>query len=98
MELFVYIGRDGAHGAELRKTVRDKHLAHLRSLVEADRIRFAGPLRDDAGNPCGSVIVFEAENLEEARRLATSDPYNVEGVFQTVEVYSSMQVFPGGGS
>ncbi len=94
MELFVYIGRDGERGLELRPGARDKHLAYLAPLADAGRIRFAGPLRDAQGQPCGSLIVFEAEDLAEARTLAENDPYNVEGVFASVEVFGSMQVLP----
>jgi hypothetical protein len=94
MELFVYIGHDGPQGAELRKTVRDRHLAHIQTLDAAGRIRFAGPLRDEAGNPCGSLIVFEAENFAAAQAVAANDPYAVEGVFASVDVHGSQAVFP----
>ena len=66
MGLFVLIGRDGARGGELRKQHRDAHLANLRPLAEAGRVVYAGPLLDDAEQPCGSVIVFEAEDLAAA--------------------------------
>ena len=94
MGTFVYIGRDGPKGAELRKTVRERHLGHIEALDRDGRIHFAGPLRDDADAPCGSVIVFDAESLAEARGVAESDPYKTEGVFDTVEVYGSTTVFP----
>ena len=94
MGLYLYIGRDGAHGAERRPDARPKHLAHLEPLDDAGRIRFAGPLLDDDEKPCGSLIVFEAENLAEARRIAESDPYLTEGVFDAVEVFATKGVFP----
>jgi uncharacterized protein YciI len=92
--IFVYIGRDGPRGAELRKTVRDRHVAHIESLDEQGRIVFAGPLRDDSGAPCGSVIVMHAVDLASAKQIAESDPYLVEGVFEGVDVHESLQVFP----
>ena len=98
MGLFVLIGRDGARGGELRKQHRDAHLANLRPLAEAGRVVYAGPLLDDAEQPCGSVIVFEAESLSAARRFATSDPYVVHGIFESHEVFGSRQVFPGAGT
>ncbi len=94
MGTYVYIGHDGPRGLELRKTVRDEHLASLENLEAEGRIIFAGPLRDDAGSPCGSVIVFEAADLTEARTIAHSDPYLVKGVFDRVDVHESMVVFP----
>ena len=95
MGIFVYIGHDGPKGAELRKTdTRERHLANLQGLVDAGRVVYAGPLRDETGAPRGSLIVFEAEDLASARAIAESDPYLVEGVFERLEVYESMQVFP----
>lgn len=94
MPLYAIIGRDGERGLELRKTHREAHLAGLEPLVAEGRVRYAGPLRDEAGDPCGSVIVFESESLEAARRQAAADPYVVHGVFASHEVFETMQVFP----
>jgi uncharacterized protein YciI len=94
MPLFVMIGRDGPDGLDLRRRHRDAHLANLQPLVDAGRVRFAGPIRDENGNPRGSVVVFEAADLAAARAQAESDPYAVEGIFASVEVYETLQVFP----
>ncbi len=94
MGLFVYLGHDGPRGAELRKTVRERHLAHLDGLEADGRIRFAGPLLDEGGAPCGSVIVFEAEDWAAARNVAENDPYLIDGVFESIEIRASKQVFP----
>ncbi len=94
MPLFVYRGSDGPRGLELRKTVRDRHLAHLQALTDAGRIRFGGPLLDADGNPCGSLVILEADDLESAREIAESDPYRVEGVFEKVEVLGTRAVLP----
>ena len=96
MPLFCYRGRDGASGLALRKEHREKHLAHIRALDEQGRVRFAGPLIDDAGNPCGSVIIIEAPDLAAARQIAETDPYLTHGIFEGVEVFETRQVFPGG--
>jgi uncharacterized protein YciI len=94
MPHYVLIGRDGPRGVELRKTHRDAHLANLQRLADDRRVTFAGPLRDAEGLPCGSVVVFEAADLESARRIAETDPYTLEGIFETVEVFETLQVFP----
>jgi uncharacterized protein YciI len=91
--LFVLIGRDGPRGAELRPRHRPEHLAHLQPLADAGRVVFAGPLLDDGGAPCGSVVVFDAADLESARRFAAGDPYVVEGVFGSWEVFETKRVF-----
>jgi uncharacterized protein YciI len=94
MSTYVYIGHDGPKGAELRPEVRDAHITHLSGLEEAGKIIYAGPLRNDAGQPCGSIIIFEAEDLATARQTAESDPYLTSGVFDRLEVHESKQVFP----
>ena len=97
MPLFCYIGHDGPDGIAKRPDARPHHLAHLEALSEAGRIRFAGPLIDDAGNPRGSVIVLEAADFAEAQRIAESDPYLERGVFERVAVHETKQVFPAAG-
>jgi uncharacterized protein YciI len=94
LPLFVYRGTDGPRGAELRKTVRDRHLAHLQSLVDQGRVRFGGPLLDAEGAPTGSLVILEADDLASARAIAESDPYLVEGVFERVEVQGTKAVLP----
>lgn len=94
MPVYVWIGRDGDQTAALRQEKRPDHLANLQSLSDAGRIRYAGPLKTAEGKPCGSVIVFDADSLEEATSTANGDPYSTSGVFATVEVFESLQVFP----
>jgi uncharacterized protein YciI len=96
MPLFVLLGRDGPKGLELRKAHREAHLENLEPLDQAERVRYAGPLIDAGGSPCGSVIVFEADDLESALSFAAADPYVVEGIFESWEVIETRQVFPKG--
>jgi uncharacterized protein YciI len=92
MPLFALMGRDGPNAAALRATHRPAHLEHLRPVAAAGRVRFAGPLLDDAGAPCGSLVVFEADDLAAARALAARDPYVVNGVFASHEVRATRDV------
>lgn len=92
MPLFALVGRDGPGAPALRAAHRPAHLAHLRPLAAAGRIRFAGPLLDAAGAPCGSLVVFEADDLAAARSLAARDPYVVHGVFGSHEVLGTKDV------
>lgn len=94
MPLFALIGRDGARGPELRAKHREAHLANLRPLVDAGRVTYAGPLLDATGSPCGSLVVFTADDLAAARRFAAGDPYTIEGVFESHEVIETRKVFP----
>jgi len=94
MPLFCLIGRDGPLGLELRKQHRGAHLANMEPLEQAGRLRYAGPLLGDDGEPCGSVIVFEAADLAAAGELSAADPYVTGGVFAEWEVLGTRQVFP----
>jgi len=94
MPLFVFIGRDGERSPALRQELRPAHLEHLSPLSAAGRVRFGGPLRDEHGVARGSVIVLEAESLEEARAICHRDPYVAGGLFETTEIFETLQVFP----
>jgi uncharacterized protein len=94
MPWFLWIGHDGPRGRELRPVHRPAHLAGLEGLAAAGRIRHAGPLLGDDGGPVGSVVLFEAENLAEAREIAARDPYVTEGIFARYEVRETTTVFP----
>jgi uncharacterized protein YciI len=90
MMKFVILGFDGPDGEAKRKIHRPAHLAKMEPLDQAGRVVLAGPLTDRTG----SLIVIEADTLEEARRFAREDPYTVNGVFERVEVHPFTQVFP----
>ncbi len=78
----------------LRKVHRPAHLERLEALASAGKIPHAGPLLDDSGNPCGSLILFEADDLASARLYAAEDPYVTEGIFGSHEVNETKVVFP----
>jgi uncharacterized protein len=87
---FVILGFDGQDGETKRKIHRPAHLANLEPLNTQGRVVLAGPLIDKTG----SLIVIEADSLDEAQRFAREDPYTVHGVFERVEVHPFMQVLP----
>ena len=59
-------------------------------LDRAGKVVLAGPLTDGAG----SLIIIEADSLEEAQSFAANDPYVTEGIFARYEVHPFMQVYP----
>ena len=92
MPLYAFIGTDGPRGVELRKLHRTAHLEGIDALVAEDRVVHAGPLLDEAGGPIGSVVLFEAEDLEAARTIAAGDPYVTEGIFASWRVHETKVV------
>jgi uncharacterized protein YciI len=91
---FVLIGWDAPDTAALRQQHRPVHLEGLEALAAENRLRQAGPLLDPEGQPCGSLVVFEAESLQAARQYAAADPYIVHGVFERYEVHETRVVLP----
>ena len=85
--LYVLICKDlPGEGLARRAAARPDHLAYLGSLGE--KVRAAGGLLSEDGNePCGSLIILEADSLDEARAIAAADPYAKAGVFADVEVH-----------
>jgi uncharacterized protein len=56
--------------------LRPQHLAYLEDLKTQGKIHAKGPFVDGAGG----MVVYIAESLEEASKIAESDPYVREGV------------------
>ena len=87
---FVILGFDGPDWEAKRKIHRPAHIAKMEPLDKQGLVVLAGPLTDKTG----SLIVIEADSLEDAQRFAQEDPYTVHGVFERVEVHPFTQVFP----
>jgi len=82
--LFAVHARDRDKGLDIRLANRDAHIAHLQSI--GDRLKFAGPLLDDEGAMCGSLLILDAESRDELQTWLDSDPYQLAGLFSTVTV------------
>ncbi len=83
--LFILYARDKAGKLADRMAARPKHLEHLASL--GARLKVAGPILDQAtGDPCGSLIIFEADDLAAAEAFVQADPYAAAGLFDQVTV------------
>lgn len=87
---FVILGTDGPEGAAKRPLYRQAHLQRLEQWAQQGKVILAGPLTDKTG----SLIVVEAESLEEVQTFAQGDPYMINGVFQEITVHPFMQIFP----
>lgn len=87
---FAIIGYDGPDGQTKRPLHRQAHLQRLEALARQGRLIVAGPFTDRTG----SLILIEADSLEDATRFANEDPYVVHGVFQRVEVHPFNPVLP----
>jgi len=89
---FVISCKDKPGQPELRQANRPDHLDYLGG--QPERIVAAGPTLGDDGNPNGSVLIMEFDDLAQARAFADGDPYAKAGVFESVTVTPWKKVFP----
>ncbi len=82
--LYALLCTDKPDSINLRMSVRPDHLAYLNGPLVT--LKAAGPFLDDAGNPTGSLVIIEADNMVAAKMVAANDPYNVAGLFSHVEI------------
>ncbi len=83
MPLFVLTCLDKPDALPTRAATREAHLAYLR---ETGAVRLAGPFLNEQGEPVGSMLIVEAEDLAGAREFGAGDPYVAAGLFQSVDV------------
>lgn len=91
--LFAVICADKPDHLNLRMETRPPHVEWLNGLNAAGTLKIAGPFLDDAGKPCGSLLIIKAEDIAEARVIAAGDPYAQAGLFASVEIKPYNWVF-----
>lgn len=67
-----------------RDSKRPDHIAYRKGLGPA--MALAGPLLSESGEPVGSVVIIEADDLAAAQVMAEADPYIAAGVLALVSV------------
>ncbi len=80
---FALICRDKPGALETRKANRAAHLHHIET---TGVVEMAGPLLDEAGEMCGSLVILEVSDRNAALDWAGADPYAQAGLFASVEV------------
>lgn len=81
--LIALIARDKPGALQTRLENRDAHVAYLKANTIVSQ---AGPLLDDAGEMCGSLIVLDVEDMAAAHAFVAGDPYGKAGLFESVEL------------
>jgi uncharacterized protein YciI len=75
------MARDKAGALQTRLDNREAHIAYLK---DTGVVAQAGPLLDDAGEMCGSLVILDVEDMAAAQAWADNDPYAKAGLFDTV--------------
>ena len=90
--LYMILCKDSPKSSQLRTSTRPEHLNYLDSF----KIRFAGPFMSDTTEEMiGSLIILEANSLADVKQFAANDPYNLAGVFESVDIKPFKPVIPG---
>lgn len=84
MPLYTLTCIDKPGALELRMANRPAHLDFLAGLGGA--VKLGGPFLDEAGNPAGSLLIVETEDLAGAEAIAEADPYGKAGLFESVTI------------
>lgn len=84
MALFVIVCNDKPNSLALRMATREAHLSYVGSFSE--RLKLGGPLLNETGDMAGSLIIFDAESIDEVRAFNAEDPYTKAELFAHVQV------------
>ena len=92
--LFVLICTDKPGSLDLRLATRAQHIAYLETYKS--RIVQAGPMLDQDGRPCGSLLIIDVADRAEAEGFAAADPYSRSLLFESVVIRPYRSVFRDG--
>ena len=90
--LVALIAKDKPGALPVRQENRPAHVEYLKS---GTAVQQAGPLLDDAGEMCGSLIILDVPDMEAAQSWVDGDPYGKAGLFGSVELIPWNRVIGG---
>ena len=84
---FVIFGTDKPGVLATREATRPKHRVHLQEHKRKVKLHHGGPtLAEDGKSMNGTLLVVEADSIEEVRAFVADDPYTKAGIFEKVEI------------
>lgn len=89
---FAIICKDKPDRLEARQKTRPAHVDYLGTFI--DRILIAGPLLGGDGQPNGSLIVVDLEDMAAAKAFSAGDPYTAAGLFESVAITAWRKSIP----
>jgi hypothetical protein len=81
--LFVLSAIDKPNALALRTATRQAHFDYA---LGNDVVKLGGPFLDANGEMAGSLIIFEAADLEAAKHWHANDPYTKAGLFASSDI------------
>jgi uncharacterized protein len=91
--MYAIVCYDRPDSALLRDAHRAAHMEFLKA--NAAKVVFGGPLKNTPDGPStGAIIVLSCATREEAEAFIKGDPFQRNGVYESVAVRAFKQVFP----
>ena len=81
--LVALIAHDKPGALPIRQENRPAHVEYLKS---SPSLQQAGPLLDASGEMCGSLIILDVADMDEAKAWVEGDPYGKAGLFMSVDL------------
>jgi uncharacterized protein len=76
--------RQDGQAAAIRAATRPQHQAYMKPF--ASRVRLGGPVLDSQGQPCGGLMLIEADSEDEVRAIVRDDPFEQAGLSAVIDI------------
>jgi uncharacterized protein YciI len=86
---FALMTKDKTGALQTRMDNREAHLAYV---ADTGVVEMAGPVLDDDGQMCGSLIILDVDDMATAQAWADNDPYAKAGLFSDVTLQAWKKV------
>ncbi|GAB4030871.1 YciI family protein [Spirosoma jeollabukense] len=83
---YVIHAYDHANALDRRMAARPAHIDYVGQLKAAGKFLLGGALLDPAGNMIGSMLILNLETEDELTTYLHTDPYIVQGVWDTIDI------------
>jgi uncharacterized protein YciI len=84
--LYIIHAPDKADSKERRLATRPRHLDYWGKNPPL-KVILAGPMIDEpTGDMKGSMLIVEADSLDQVKQAANADPYWTDGVFERMDI------------
>ena len=81
---------DKKESIDLRLSTREEHIKYLKKIKK--KLLLAGPILDKSGNPVGTVLVLDFDNIERVNLFLKNDPYSKVKLFKSIKILEFKKV------
>lgn len=86
---FVVIAYDGEDALKRRMATRDAHLSALETFKQTGNVLCAAAMKNQEGQPMGSVVVTNFESRKEFDAWLAHEPYVLQNVWGDITVHDA---------